>query len=174
MIALQEELDVIDAYLEIESLRLGDRLSVEKVLEPELCSASVLPFLLQPLVENAVRHGIQPRAEGGLIRVSAHRDAEWLVLTVADTGVGISPDERTRLFRSEDGHAHALALLRRRLQGMYEGAFGLTVESHYGEGTTVSVRIPFEQVAARSLRVAVTETVPEPVESDTCTRIVLR
>jgi two-component system sensor histidine kinase LytS len=141
-VRLREELEVVRAYLDVESLRMGERLTVEQEIAPRLLGASVPPFLLQPLVENAVRHGIQPRPEGGLVRLAAHREASWLLLTVSDTGVGIPPEERARLFRADDGHVHALTLLRRRLQGLYGSAFALTVESDRGAGASVSVRIP--------------------------------
>lgn len=144
-ISLQEELDVIAAYLDIEALRMGERLFVEQKIAPGLLEAPVPPFLLQPLVENAVCHGIQPRAEGGCIYCTAQRAGVWLVLTVSDTGVGISSEAQARLFQTGSPHVHALTLLRRRLLSLYGSAFALTLESCPGEGTTVSIRIPLQR-----------------------------
>jgi two-component system LytT family sensor kinase len=147
IVPLQEELAIVTAYLEIESLRMGERLSVFLEIKPDLLDTMVPPFLLQPLVENAVQHGIQPRATGGQIRCSAHREETCLVLEVSDNGIGIPPDIQARLFRPKDNCAHALPLLRRRLQGLYGNAFTLTLESVPGNGVTVTVRIPLQSSA---------------------------
>ncbi len=143
-ISLQEELNAVAAYLDIEALRLGERLFVEQKIAPGLMEASIPPFLLQPLVENAICHGIQPRAEGGCITYTAQREGGWLVLTVSDTGVGISTEVQARLFHASGPHVHALTLLRRRLQSLYGSTFALTLESYPGAGTTVSIRIPLQ------------------------------
>jgi two-component system sensor histidine kinase LytS len=168
-VRLREELEVVRAYLDVESLRMGERLIVEQEIAPRLLNASVPPFLLQPLVENAVRHGIQPRPEGGLVLLTARREASWLLLTVADTGVGIPPEKQARLFRPDDGHVHALTLLRRRLQGLYGSAFALVVESDGGSGAAVSIRIPLREEDGRSEEDSVSAlgTARERLESDT-------
>lgn len=145
-VSLQEELDVVTAYLDVEALRLGERLIVEQEIAPSLLTASVPPFLLQPLVENAIQHGLQPREAGGVVRITVTEEEAWLLLTVSDTGCGIAPEKQAMLFRSDTGHVHALTLLRRRLRGLYGQDFRLTVESGPGAGTTVSVRILRQKV----------------------------
>ena len=141
-ITLREELSVVSAYLYVETLRFGDRLITEQQVDPEVMEAHVPPFLLQPLVENAVRHGIQPRPESGWICVSARAENSRLILEVRDTGVGITPNEKARLFQTNGRHVHALTLLRRRLQGLYGSDYLFSVESSPGNGATFTVSIP--------------------------------
>jgi two-component system sensor histidine kinase LytS len=142
LIRLQEEREVVRAYLDVEGLRLGDRLRLREEIAADVVDALVPPFLLQPLVENAVRHGIQSRREGGTIRISAERDGCHLELTVSDSGDGMSPETRARLFDSDGIHSHALGLMPRRLQGLYGAAYSLRVDSAPGGGTTVRLSIP--------------------------------
>lgn len=87
-VALEEEWRFVRDYLAIEQMRLGDRLTVEMELDPAAAECEVPAFVLQPLVENAIRHGIGPLREGGTVRVSARREGERLTLVVADDGRG--------------------------------------------------------------------------------------
>ncbi len=89
---LTEEMDFLAKYLEIEQVRLGDRLIVKFDVDPEVLDAVVPALLLQPLVENAIRHGIAPTGRPGMVTVAARREGEMLVMTVTDTGPG--PNER--------------------------------------------------------------------------------
>lgn len=147
LVPLRDELDVTRAYLDIEALRLGERLRVEEAVDAAVLDAAVPPFVLQPLVENAVCHGLQPGETGGRIRVTACANASWLVLEVSDTGTGMTHEQCARATGTQtnngsDGGAHALTLLRCRLHALYDGAAVLTIESRLGEGTTVTVRLP--------------------------------
>ena len=90
-VPLREEMEIVTAYLDVEALRMGGRLKVERCIEAGLLEAQVPPFLVQPLVENAVQHGIQPCDEGGRVRLEARAEGRWLHITVADTGVGLAP-----------------------------------------------------------------------------------
>jgi two-component system sensor histidine kinase LytS len=144
-VPLREELEIVAAYLDVESLRFGDRLEVERCIRPGLLEARVPPFLVQPLVENAVRHGIQPRAGGGRVRIAARADGRWLVLAVSDTGVGLPPGFDDGLGKDPSDRVHALGLLRRRLAGLYDGSFSLEVRGDPDSGTTAEIRIPFER-----------------------------
>lgn len=91
-IPLEDELAFLRHYLKIEQIRFRDRLTVDEHISAETCSALVPTLLLQPLVENAIKHGVAPRGQGGQIIISAHRDSDLLVLTIADDGEGLRAD----------------------------------------------------------------------------------
>src|SRR5262249_12543584 len=90
---LQDELEFLKRYLEIEQPRLGDRLTVKMDIEPDTLRARVPNLILQPLVENAIRHGIEPRARPGRIELRAQRKDATLALEVRDNGIGIKEGE---------------------------------------------------------------------------------
>lgn len=131
---LSRELEFVKRYLAIEHVRLGDRLQVAFDLAPETQEALVPAFLLQPLVENAVRHGLEAQAEPGRLRISAIRRGSDLLLTVFDSGPGLRADKPLR-------EGIGLANTRARLDELY-GAAG-TLELRMAEGFAVEVTIPF-------------------------------
>jgi two-component system LytT family sensor kinase len=142
LVPLEEELAVVRAYLDIESLRLGDRLKVEQKIDPGLLKVLVLPFSLQPLVENAVQHGLHSSPRGWRLQLAVCATGQWLEMSVGDDGNGMPATEVEQLFFAERPRVHALMLLRRRLQGLFGRSFHLEVRSEIGEGTTVIIRIP--------------------------------
>lgn len=89
LIPLQEELAVVHAYLGIESLRLGPRLKVEADIDPGLADLLTPPFSLQPLVENAIQHGVQSSRQAGCLRLVVRRVGDWLEMSVSDDGRGV-------------------------------------------------------------------------------------
>ena len=119
-IPLADEIEFACQYLEIEEIRFGDRLRVEISVGADAEDALVPPLILQPLVENAVRHGVAPREGGGAIAIVAEREADWLTLGVHDDGPGSrvgGPGERARPrqhaaapFRAVRGARRATAL----------------------------------------------------------------
>ena len=141
---LERELEVIESYLDIERARFDERLSVRIDVPPELKPIRIPPLLLQPVVENAVKHGIAPLRCGGEVRVSARREDResdaTLVLVVSDSGVGAS--EATLRRGRADGVG--LANIERRLAGHYGSAASLSLVSAPGRGTTVEIRLPAE------------------------------
>src|ERR1700693_5592667 len=145
LVSLEEELAVVRAYLEIESLRLGDRLKVEQTIAPDLLKVLMPPFSLQPLVENAVQHGLHSSPQAGRLQLAVRATGQWLEMSVSDDGQGVSSTEVEQLFFAERPRVHALALLRRRLQGLFGRMFQLEVRSEMGEGTTVTMRIPLRK-----------------------------
>jgi two-component system LytT family sensor kinase len=145
LVSLEEELAVVRAYLEIELLRLGDRLKVEQTIDPDLLKALIPPFSLQPLVENAVQHGLQSSPQAGRLQLAVRATGPWLEVSVSDDGQGVPATEVEQLFFAERPRVHALGLLRRRLQGLFGESFQLKARSEMGKGTTVAMRIPLRK-----------------------------
>jgi two-component system sensor histidine kinase LytS len=145
LVSLEEELAVVRAYLEIESLRLGDRLKVEQTIDTDLLKVLMPPFSLQPLVENAVQHGLHSSPRAGRLQLAVRATGQWLETSVSDDGQGVSSTEVEQLFFAERQRVHALTLLRRRLQGLFGRSFQLEVRSEVGQGTTVTMRIPLRK-----------------------------
>jgi two-component system, LytTR family, sensor kinase len=142
LVPLEEELAVVRAYLDIEALRFGTRLKVEQAIGIGLAAALTPPFSLQPLVENAVQHGLQSCSKPGRLRLAVHLVGQWLEMSVSDDGQGVSSSEVEQIFFAPRPRMHALVLLRRRLQGLFGHRFRLEVRSEIGRGTTVTLRIP--------------------------------
>lgn len=154
LVPLREELAVVRAYLDIESLRLGNRLKVEEVIDPGLTEVLTPPFSLQPLVENAVQHGLQSSPKAGRLRLAVRQVGQSLEMSVTDDGQGVPSAAVERVFFTARPQVHALELLRQRLQGLFGRSFRLDVYSEVGQGTTVTLRIPLRtpcEVAGRSL-----------------------
>lgn len=137
-VSLKEELDVLQKYVEIERTRFGNRLNVEMHVQPETLDAQVPSLVLQPLVENAIRHGIAPNARPGWIAVHAERESGELVLQVLDSGDGLPPDRLMALNRGV-----GLDNTRARLAHLYRDRFEFTF-SNLERGFCVRIRIPFE------------------------------
>jgi two-component system, LytTR family, sensor kinase len=137
VIPLSEELRIVKAYLEIEAVRLGDRLETELIVS-EAARGMLIPVLsIQPLVENAVKHGIAAKQERGRVRVSAEKTAAGLRVTVEDTGVGF---EQSRI-HSHNGTGLGLENVRQRLGLCYGPAADLQIQSSPA-GTTVTFLVP--------------------------------
>ena len=146
LIPLEEEWAVVRAYLDIEALRLGDRLKVETTVQPGLANALVPPFSLQPIVENAVQHGIHSRPGAGRLRVVISVVGRCLEVSVGDDGRGMPSADVEKTFFGNRSEVHAMALLRRRLEGLYlKNSFSLEVESELERGTTVTMCIPLRR-----------------------------
>jgi two-component system LytT family sensor kinase len=144
-VPVDEELAIVRAYLEIESLRLGDRLKVKQAIDPDLSNVLMPPFSFQPLVENAVQHGLHSSPRAGRLHLVVRPAGPWLEVSVSDDGQGVPSTDVEQLFFAERPGVHALVLLRRRLQGLFGRSFQLEVRSEIGEGTTVTMRIPLQK-----------------------------
>ena len=138
VVPLKDELDFINKYLDIERARFGERLHVSFVIEPDTLGASVPNFLLQPLVENSLRHGIGPKLGGGRVEIRAHHNGEWLQLVVQDDGYGVPPD-RLDAFNTGVG----LSNTRSRLEHLYPGNHTFEFQTPPGGGLAVTMVIPF-------------------------------
>lgn len=148
-VSLKEELEALQKYLEIEQTRFGGRLNVAIHAEPETLDALVPNLLLQPLVENAVRHGIAPHARPGWITVHAARAGRQLTIQIRDNGNGLPPDRLVAL-----NQGVGLGNTRARLEHLYRSAFQFKF-SNLEDGFCVTVSIPFqiESSATDAIRV---------------------
>jgi len=137
-VPLARELDHLRLYVDIQQTRFGDRLAVAMDVDPAVRGALVPSLLLQPLVENAIRHGITPRASGGRISVRATRDADELRLEVRDDGVGAATHDGV-LAREGVG----LTNTRERLRRLHGSRHRFAYESRVGSGFAVRIAVPF-------------------------------
>ncbi|MFK4296854.1 two-component system LytT family sensor kinase [Arthrobacter sp. GAS37] len=143
---LAEELRSIDRYLLLEKARFGDRVQVSLRIAPEVLS-TVIPFLsLQPLVENAVRHGLEAKEGPGHITICANDSGAFAEVTIEDDGVGIDPEHlRSVLAGHADGDHVGLRNVDARLRQVYGDEHGLVIETAPGEGTLITIRVPKSQ-----------------------------
>ena len=138
--SLADEFDRLDDYLELMAVRMGDRLRTRLQLPEDLRATRVPPLLLQPLVENAIKHGLEPHVEGGRIDVCAGRDGQTLVLSVRDTGVGLAASAGT------DGTKFGLQQVRERLAALYGERATLTLQEAADDegGTLARITLPLD------------------------------
>lgn len=139
--ALQTEFERIKDYLELMAVRMGPRLSYTLELPPELANHPVPTLLLQPLVENSIRHGLEPKVEGGSVKVSARREGDWLLLEVSDTGVGM----QTALDAVQaPAGGFGVAQVRERLAVAYGSRFAIESVVPPAGGTSTIIRLSYE------------------------------
>jgi two-component system, LytTR family, sensor kinase len=139
-VSLRQELDFLNKYLQIEQTRFHDRLVVQMRIDPESLDASVPNMILQPLVENALRHGIAPLACGGRVLIQATRDNGSLRLSVSDDGVGLSGDDDDAV-REGVGLSNTRARLRR----LYGAAHQFEMQGEPDRGVTLRMTIPYRR-----------------------------
>ena len=130
---LAAEAELIASYLDVLQIRMGSRLRYSVDVPPDLHAFAVAPMLLQPVVENAIRHGLEPKMDGGSVRFSARRDGADVVIEIADSGVGFAPVTRGGV---------GLTNLRDRLRLIYGDKASLTVGENGGGGAAVALRVP--------------------------------
>ncbi len=139
---VESEMRFLDRYFEIQQVRFGARLTIEREVPGEVLAARVPSLILQPLVENALEHGIGRRAGPGRVAIRAMRDGDVLELRVEDTGPGfVTGGERS------EGHGLGLENTRMRLEHLYGTAASLTCEDRAGGGARVTVRLPWNVAA---------------------------
>ncbi len=130
---LGDEARLIAAYLDVLEVRMGHRLRYAIDVPPELAERQLAPMLLQPVVENAIRHGLEPKVEGGELRLAARREGDDIVVEVRDTGVGFGATTRGGV---------GLTNLRERLRGLYGERAALAIGDNAPAGTVVTLRLP--------------------------------
>lgn len=154
LVPLAKELEVARRYLALEKLRLEDRLSVEWSIDVEPASVAVPPFALQTLLENAIKHGLEPKPSGGAVRVRAVVEDGALAITVSDDGEGADPA------KVAGAASHGLHILGRRLASLYGDRASLSWSTAPGTGFTTTLRLPiqlppaFPAPAATAMRAA--------------------
>jgi two-component sensor histidine kinase len=140
-VTLREDLEFVRRYVEIQQTRMGDRLRFEEVIAPEALDCLVPALFLQPLVENAIRHGIEPSANGGLVRVMVQPHGERLLVTVEDNGAGLSNKQNER----DGGMGIGLQNLRSRLESLYGAGQKIDFGPRPEGGVNVRVEMPLRQ-----------------------------
>lgn len=140
-VSLQQELDFLNKYVEIEQIRFHDRLKIEMNVAPETLDAKVPNMILQPLVENAIKHGIAPLSQGGTIKVGAVRQNGSLLLSVSDNGVGLKSIDI-----SEIPEGVGLRNTKARLRHLYGSAHEFELSPETAGGVKLNLTIPYQSI----------------------------
>jgi two-component system, LytTR family, sensor kinase len=135
---LHEEISFIDDYLAIEMVRFGDKLRFYKEIEPDTLDRLVPSMILQPIVENSIRHGLASKVEGGMIRLRTWLDGTRLHILIEDDGVGIQESKLGTLFESGIGVSN----VNERLRVLFGAGYRFAVDSQPGQGTQTRIEIP--------------------------------
>ena len=141
-VALADEIDYVRQYLEIERVRFGDRLRVEVDIDADAWEAAVPAFVLQPLIENAVRHAIAPRESGGAIAIEGARSGDALRVSIVDDGPGVGDGSQ-----SNGNGRIGLANTRDRLRQLYGDRGRLDLANAPGGGTRATIEVPFRRTS---------------------------
>jgi two-component system sensor histidine kinase YesM len=152
-IPLKKELELVQNYLSIQKLRFGNRMDYSIDIKPELGTRSVLPLLVQPLVENSLVHGLESKKGGGFISIAAEAKDGELYIDVCDNGTGMEPEKLEKLqydlASGEDTTEGRIGLanVNRRIKLYYGSGFGLSVSERDGSGIQVRMIIPLTEEA---------------------------
>jgi len=147
-ITIATEIEHIKSYLSIEKARFGDKINVMFNIDESMLTILIPPLIIQPLVENAVRHGLLPKRLGGKIHIMIVKEQKDAIFTIQDDGVGMSADRLKTLFdektvQSEKGLGIALSNVNSRLCSLYGKEYALRIESVLKRGTIVTLRVPY-------------------------------
>jgi two-component system, LytTR family, sensor kinase len=135
---LREELSFIDNYMAIETVRFGEKLRFVKEIDPDTVNMLVPSMLLQPLVENSIRHGLSSKVDGGMIRIRSRLGEGKLQILVEDDGVGMPEAKLARLLEQGIGVNN----VNERLKVLFGNEYRIWIESKPGEGTRTGIEIP--------------------------------
>lgn len=138
-VSLADELELLRAFLGIMAVRMGERLQWTMEADDDLLAVRLPPLLVQPLVENAIRHGLEPKTAGGRLTVRCRRDETSLIVEVEDDGIGFAPAGSAGI---------GLSNVRERLHACHGGAAALTLEEAPGGGVRAAIRLPLEPACA--------------------------
>ncbi|GGG52355.1 hybrid sensor histidine kinase/response regulator [Paenibacillus radicis (ex Gao et al. 2016)] len=140
-VSLSDEMELVKSYLYIERVRYGERLSITYQID-EALNLPIPPFIIQPLVENAVRHGVMKRKEGGNVTISIRAMGEEIMIMVRDDGVGIDPSRMATLLDESPGGQRGLALVNIHRRLLQEYGRGIELKSEPGAGTQIIIWLP--------------------------------
>ena len=152
IITIEQELDYVKNYIYIQHIRYKDRFDTIYDIDESLLKQAVPKLIIQPIVENAIIHGIENSKNKNLLYISVKHENECIVIIVKDTGIGMTDEKVSKLLKEplnaegDEQKAHTnlgLYAVHKRIQLMYGDLYGLTVQSQAGEGTTVTLHIPF-------------------------------
>lgn len=148
IITIGDEMQLTESYLQIQKLRYNEYMDFEIDVEERLLEHYVPKLTLQPLVENAIYHGLKPRGDKGYLRIEGRLDAGRVLLTVTDNGVGMTADTIRKVLDKQEGdpvkEGFGLISIRERIQLMYGPEYGLSIESEPGSYTKVTVQLPMQ------------------------------
>jgi len=156
-VPLKQEMEFIDDYLDIEVVRFGrDKLQIRKQIEAETLDFMIPSMILQPLLENAIRHGVGPKIEGGTITLRVTRSQGQLLIEVLDDGVGIPEQRRPGILDSGIG----ISNVHERLKVLYGEDFSMRIESQHGKGTAIRIEIPELVIARQPVAIETAQALP--------------
>jgi len=151
IISLENEVKHVQSYLMIQKVRYEEQFDYEITYDDTLKSSKVIKLIIQPLVENAIYHGIKGRKESGYIRVDIHSDAKDLFIVVSDTGGGMEPEHVARMnhifegmLEKDDRYGIGLFNVNERIKLNFGLGYGLKISSELGQGTTVTIKHPIQ------------------------------
>lgn len=141
---LKEEIEYVNTYLVLEKARFREKLRVQRDIDPELMDYQVPVLTLQPLVENAVKHGVQPKMGQGTVYISAKKVGREILFTIRDDGVGISIERLPLVILPGFGSGNGVGLsnVHERMKSLFGEDYGLRIVSKENEGTTIYLRVP--------------------------------
>lgn len=151
---LKNEMELVSNYLEIQQFRFGDKITFHIQMDTGLEEVPILPFLIQPIVENAFVHGLEKKIGGGHIQLNVKKQDEQLLIKVSDNGMGMSKERLHRIKQSLQNHVQnidgsiGLANVNQRIHLFYGGDYGIQVNSQEGEGTQVEIHLPVKREVA--------------------------
>ena len=152
-VTVAEEVEYTETYLTIQKMRYKDKLEYEILVDPEILQERVIKLILQPLVENAIYHGIKYKEGKGLIRIRGFRQDERMILQVQDDGKGMEPETLAHIFEkhTRDTRSNGVGLnnVNERIQLYYGDDYGISFRSSPGEGTEATITLPFGREEGR-------------------------
>ncbi len=152
IIRVEDELNITRNYLDILKVRYGDRIDSRFDVEPGVLPYRSIKLLLQPLVENAVYHGLRFKRGKGVIGIQVYSENDHLILKVTDNGIGMQPEKLRAIMREHSAHGSGFGVQStdERIRLHFGNGYGLQVSSEYGEGTTVTATLPLLRMEGES------------------------